>query len=324
MSAPFGASPEGDGSSARPLDESVAPVHAIDLLSANFDKIDKNRDGSLSTNEIKNVSATNPTMSRRDQLTIEAFAPAVVHVQTASNDKWGFDIGVTQNDLKALKQYPEKHQDAIAKLDEGLAGTNLHDKRAIGALLTNSFGRMDTNKDGYLSETEIETFRDDRENPTTHRDMAAFVLDHYKEFRGLVNETGFSREEGHGPFRDGYGNKSADALSFRDASAFNNYLARPENFERYINSMRTEEIAMGIGQGLLYGSLSAAAGLYTAATPEPLTKVPAGMITASLAGLSALNFYKAYAGHTDEVRQQYETRRKMIDSWQQFQKPHSD
>jgi len=315
------ASPSAGGAdSARSDSETLSVNQAAYLVSTNFGHLDTDGDKFLTSDELKSASTSVAQLSARDQLAIEAFASTAERIQKLNNDEYFTEnSGISQQDLMVLRGESSEHPELIADIDAALPGRDLHDKRVFGSKLENAFDKMDFDKDGFVTIPEVEHFRDNEQNSAEEREVARVVAENYDGFKTIVSEYGFGSEQSYygGPFKTGGGSPH---LTKRDVSAFSNYLARPENFESYLKSMRTEELVGGIAGGTVMSVASGVTGVAAFLMPEPLMKV--GLGTASVAaGLSVLMCVDdVMNGHSDEVREQYKKRQEMLDSWKYFNK----
>jgi len=300
-------------------DNPVTVANSIDAVKAYFDLIDRDGDKFLSTKEVGTGARAIAFLSEQERRAIEAFEPAIQAAQKLVNDEYGFENnGVSEADVRALDKELLSYPDIKSSIEEVLPGQDVRNKRTFGALLNSKFDLIDVDDDGTLSKFEIQHFGTLPMNTESERVMAKVLVDHYDEFKSITNEDGLKKRSVQGPFLESWeGNKN---ITRHDVDTFDNLLARSENFEKYIKRQRLKEFGTGFGGALIYGGLTTLSGIVTVGDPEPVSKTIMGVVTTSLAGVTAAHFYHAVHGETRTIRDQYNDRQQMLGSWKFFNK----
>jgi Ca2+-binding EF-hand superfamily protein len=299
--------------------ETITPLKAIDILLENFNRVDKDGDKFLTKDELKSLSPSFGLGAGETQ-SIEAFALVTDKIQKLSNDEWfSEDNGISVNDLRKLRDGLNKpvNQDIKKTLEAGLPGKDVHDKDVFGALLASNFDRIDRDKNGTLSELELEKFRDDKLNSEESRNVAAVTLEHFEDFKKLFKEGGLGKDHGIiGPFLEGYSNDNN--ITKNDVDTFNELMVDSTKFDRALEEMRSSEIKQGLGMGVALTGVTAMMGASTVLVPYPSLKVMFGFVTLQSATATYFGFRQAFVGSTDDVRKQYAERQQMLSSWKHF------
>ncbi len=156
------------------------PSLARAFTAANFDKLDLDGDGVIEDHELKKIDESplyNRSMSALDVQMIKYMRANFKGISESYND-WGRDSGISKNDLPAF----ETKQ--LAQMDKALKAQAID--QVFGK--AENFNKVDSNRDGYMSDAEIKTAMKGRALSGQERDLLTYMLSNRKEISKASND----------------------------------------------------------------------------------------------------------------------------------------
>ncbi|MGD9683909.1 MAG: hypothetical protein AB7W16_22300 [Candidatus Obscuribacterales bacterium] len=298
-------------------DQSLSIHDAIGIVKDRFKSIDRNGDSFITKEETEALEDGRFTV--REKLAIEAFGHRANKLQMMHNDEWGPENdGFTVADLDEFEKNIEDEARLKYDIEARLAPGETHRMDVFGAIIEDNFARIDVDNDKTLSKTELDQFAGDANNPARARQVAAVLSEHFDEFKDLTSESASagSFEHSLGPF---FEEESGKNISTHDLWAFNRLMAHPDIFEDHVSTMRKWEIGLGTSYAAFFGALAAPVAACTVLSPPNfLATAVCGGLTALLGGTAVGGARSALVGETDKVRELYQQRQKMLESWDYF------
>ncbi|MBX9694638.1 MAG: hypothetical protein K2Z81_19785 [Cyanobacteria bacterium] len=281
-------------------------VEVPDLFSRIFDRVDSDRNGFASEEELRAARfGKNNTSS-------EALASIVVNefiheIEELSNDEWGDENdGITRSDLKELKKLAsndgslsKSQQRLLDDMKELLPGVrNVRDPRVFARALMDNFGKLDIDQNDLITEEEVNQTLTGVDSMSELAVLATGMKKHFEDLSGIVDDV-------------------SGGISWNDSKSFR-YAVDPRlGFDYDLRNERVNGVlgVMSKGSGtLMFGLTTAFFGYGTAFLPE-LGVVALGTGAATVVGAGEV--YDSYRRPID-FKADYERRQRMLQSWQFF------
>lgn len=167
-------------------------IDAHNYAQSYFDLMDGNSDGFVSKKELDGYAKANTgQLSEKERKIVDELKEKHGRLQTASNDETGFENdGFTRQDLKLVKTDSTASTTA-APADYELNGS---DMRPALAYANENFGKMDADKNGFISKEEIGTYMADNELTASENRMLRNLRDHSAQVQ-TMNKDGDNLRE---------------------------------------------------------------------------------------------------------------------------------
>lgn len=161
---------ENDGLTRADLNLAEKRMKAFEFADGSFNQIDSDKDGFLSGQELNDYGLSKAdSLSAAQKASLDYLKDKRSYIEEESNDEWGDENdGITRNDLKAARKGDGTSQFASSKPGDAdsLPGVEIYkaptmkregrvSKEDFSKEAIELFERLDKNKNGFLSETEL-------------------------------------------------------------------------------------------------------------------------------------------------------------------------
>lgn len=208
---------ENDGITKKDLDVAQQRFRALDFAQKNFDKIDGNADGHITSEEVDGyVKAQGGKLNGKELENLDFLKKNVSDLEEMNDDEFGDENdGFTKHDLLKARQEDGTDTFSSAQMPrDAVAATG--DLRPALDFAKQNFDKIDGDKDGYLSSAEIDKYMADHRDSVSSEDLA--------KLRALKEKIGDVEEQSNdetGDENDGITRKDIDASKERiDALAY--------------------------------------------------------------------------------------------------------
>lgn len=276
--------------------------NATSQLNENFDLVDSDNDGFISSAEVNKAHGN----GKLNRATVGFLSKEFDSIEDASNDEWGSENnGITENDIEAVEFSRESSPKNIAF--DGLAEHIKGEPALIDELIDNRFEQLDLNSDESLSRVEMRFATDDPLSVLNaqEKDLVNLLLEHDDVFEF---KSGGEIEDDTAPLFSKSDleefSSAVEGRTFDQADLLEKY-RKSNSYASSLNSAYN----WGTGGGILAGATAGgAAGIYFAGpigiVPGPAIGGLAGGIAGGVAGQfgaeAALN--RLYNRRYEQVR----------------------
>lgn len=190
------------------------------FATSNFNALDLDGDGTISQQELQKIDEErffNRNLSAMDQQMVKYMRTNFTEIAKAHND-WGLDTKITRADLAA-------HESAASQ-QMRKSGTAKSIEEVFGK--PEIFGKIDKNKDGFISDSEMKTALASRSLTAKERELLQYMKENRSEISKISNderlwESKISRKD-----ISGFAAKNGlNSLQWKPAPAANYYSLNP-------------------------------------------------------------------------------------------------
>lgn len=166
---------ENDGVTKKDLDEAQKRFKALDFAEKNFDKLDVDGDGYIGSGDIDGyIRAQGAKLDPKEAEQLDYLKKNISDLEECSNDEFGDENdGITRHDIIAAKQEDGTDQMKAGQpacSNEAVVATE--DLRAALNYAEKNFAKLDGDKDGHITEGEIDQYMTANKDSVSPEDLA--------------------------------------------------------------------------------------------------------------------------------------------------------
>ncbi len=195
------------------------PSLARAFAAANFDKLDLDGDGVIEDQELKKIDESplyNRSLNALDLQMIKYIRANFKGIAESYND-WGRDTAISKKDMPAFETKMN------AQMEKALKAGAI--EQVFGK--AENFRRVDTSRDGYMSDAELKTAIKGRVFSEQERDLLTYMLNNRKEISKCSNDEKLWESKIHTKDVSGFAAKN-QLPGLPESLATSNYYSRPQ------------------------------------------------------------------------------------------------